>query len=560
MEPRSPSKFKIPIMGFVQYKRVFNIGIIVLAVVLLLVGVYHVFGPGRGGNVLGRPYFTVVVDCGSTGTRVNVYEWVMKGERNWELPMLMHSYPDLSTKSPLWKGACQYHCLQTEPGLDKFVGNYSGVRASLEPLILWAEQQVPPERRGETPVFVLATAGLRRLDVVDVKQVLDDAEAVVGKHAFLHRRSWIRVLSGKEEAYYGWIALNYEMGRLGNNSRLPTLGLLDLGGSSLQVVMEVGESREDGHLVRSRVGLFEHRILAYSLTEFGINKAFDRTVSMLSQVQPLREGSGRKLELQHPCLGSDYVNNYTCDGCIFSNATDSNSSQPMRNHHFTSVYLVGDLNWEQCKGLAKTAAIHSSSSDWSNLTLALNCKAHLPSHSGSNILNSKATTHAAACFHALSGFFVVYTMLNLSQRANMTEIWERGQQLCSRSDAHFGSISGNYARQFCFSVPYLASLIEDGLCLGDAEINFGPGDVSWTLGAALVEGEYLWLSTTNSRLSISSLKIKSVSASPFFLFILLLGLLLIVYCSQIKLPMPGKRGAGVRSSLPSYIYPKRRPN
>ncbi|RVX18658.1 hypothetical protein CK203_006468 [Vitis vinifera] len=94
----------------------------------------------------------------------------------------------------------------------------------------------------------------------------------------------------------------------------------------------------------------------------------------------------------------------------------------------------------------------------------------------------------------------------------MTEIWERGQQLCSRSDAHFGSISGNYARQFCFSVPYLASLIEDGLCLGDAEINFGPGDVSWTLGAALVEGEYLWLS-----------------------------LLLIVYCSQIKLPMPGKR-------------------
>lgn len=179
---------------------------------------------------------------------------------------------------------------------------------------------------------------------------------------------------------------------------------------------------------------------------------------------------------------------------------------------------------------------------------------------GSIILDSRVTSHAATGFHALSGFFVVHTMLNLSQRANMTEIWERGQQLCLRSDAHFVSISGNSARQYCFSVPYLASLIEDGLCLGDAEIYFGPGDVSWTLGVALVEGEYLWLSTSKSWSGISSLRIKSVLASPIFLFILLLGLLLLVYCSQIKLPITGKRGASVRSPLPSYIYPKRRPN
>ena len=383
METRSPSKLKFSIIGSFQYKRAPKIGIVVLAVVLLLVSVYYVFGPGRIDNVLGRPYFTVVVDCGSTGTRVNVYEWVMKGERKLELPTLLHSYPDFSTKSPLRKGSCQYHCMQTEPGLDKFVGNNLGVRASLEPLILWAEQQVPPKRRGETPVFVLATAGLRRLDVVDAKQVLDDAEDVVGKHGFLHRRSWIKVLSGKEEAYYGWIALNYKMGRLGNNSRLPTLGLLDLGGSSLQVVMEVlHESRDDVHLVRSKVGLFEHQIFAYSLPEFGINKAFDRTVSMLSQVQPLKEGSGHKLELRHPCLGSDYATNHTCDDCFFPNATSLNGSRPLKNYHSSSVYLVGDPNWEQCKGLATDAAMHSGSSDWSGLMVALNCKAHSPSHNG----------------------------------------------------------------------------------------------------------------------------------------------------------------------------------
>lgn len=45
--------------------------------------------------------------------------------------------------------------------------------------------------------------------------------------------------TGKEEAYYGWIAMNYEVGIFRNRSMSPTLGLLELGGPSLQVVTEV---------------------------------------------------------------------------------------------------------------------------------------------------------------------------------------------------------------------------------------------------------------------------------------------------------------------------------
>uniref|UniRef100_A0A803PA89 Uncharacterized protein n=1 Tax=Cannabis sativa TaxID=3483 RepID=A0A803PA89_CANSA len=97
--------------------------------------------------------------------------------------------------------------MQTEPGLDKFVDNSSGVRESLVPLITWEVKIVPCQRHKDTPIFVLATAGLRR--------------------------SWIRVLSGKEEAYYGWVALNYKMEISRNQSMSPTLELLDLGGSSL---------------------------------------------------------------------------------------------------------------------------------------------------------------------------------------------------------------------------------------------------------------------------------------------------------------------------------------
>jgi len=108
----------------------------------------------------------------------------------------------------------------------------------------------------------------------------------------------------------------------------------------------------------------------------------------------------------------------------------------------------------------------------------------------------------------------------------------------------------------------MASLIKDSLCLGDKEIIFGPGDVSWTLGAALVEGEQLLFRTTKTETSISTLKNMSIVSSPVVLFVLLLCLLFIIYRCQIKLPMPSRNSSAAAGvSLPSYVaHSKRRPN
>ncbi|GAB4842755.1 hypothetical protein Ancab_012730 [Ancistrocladus abbreviatus] len=277
----SPSKIKFPIVGLIQSHRIVYSCVIILATVLLLAGAcLRLYQRGNVSKLLASSYFGVVVDCGSTGTRVNVYEW--KVESNGGLPVSLQTHPDNLTKSSLWRYGCQYHCMQTEPGLDKFVHNSSGVRASLEPLIRWAERFVPSDRHRDTPIFVLATAGLRKLPREDARLVLMDVENVVKEHSFMTRKSWIRVLSGKEEAYYGWVALNYKMGRLRKSSGLPTLGLLDLCGSSLQVVMEIHKSRDDKRLFRSKIGSIQHHLIAYSLPEFGLNEAFDRTVTILS--------------------------------------------------------------------------------------------------------------------------------------------------------------------------------------------------------------------------------------------------------------------------------------
>ncbi|KAL2459530.1 putative apyrase 7 [Forsythia ovata] len=561
MESESPSKSKLQIIGLIHNPRMLKIIITTNLVVIssiIIIGGYFIF---RQLSIVrfSSSFFTVVFDCGSTGTRVNVYKWMVKSpnEHNGELPVLLHSFPENLTKN----NGCQYHCMQTEPGLHNFVGNASGVRTSLEPLINYAEQWVPLERRGITPIYVMATAGMRSLAVEDANRVMEDAENVVKEHGFLYGKKWIKVLSGKEEAYYGWVALNYKMGVFGNSSRSSTLGLLDLGGSSLQVVAEVEDSVENEHVFRSKIGFVEHDIIAFSLPAFGLNEAFDQTIVMLSHTQELRESIRGRFEVRHPCLGAGFLQNYTCHGCFGLESLDSRESGNLsiwvQENELKTLLLVGKPNWEQCKVLARAAAINSSNSEWLHQAYHSNCIG-LFSYRGKESFNLTKSSRSVRRYHALSGFFAISNALNLNERANLTKMWESGQQLCSRSWADQTSING----QYCFRVPYLASLIENALCLSGMEIIFGPGDISWTLGAALVEGEFLWLNNKKSENGFLTLKNEEMISSPILVFAALLILLFIVYYSKIKLPMPGtgRKVAAANVSLPSYLCPKRQPN
>ncbi|XP_031746004.1 probable apyrase 7 isoform X1 [Cucumis sativus] len=559
MDLKSPSKLKLSPPRFSKHKWILNLIIIVVTFVISIGAILAY--KSRVSNAPKELYYTVVVDCGSTGTRIDIYEWKWRVKSGNDLPVLLRSYPDKSTKSPLRKKSCSYHCMQTQPGLDKFVGNISGVRFSLNPLIDWAEQEIPVEKHSLTPIFVLSTAGLRRLAHEDANQVLEDIEAVIKEHSFMYRKSWIRVLSGIEEAYYGWVALNYKMGSFRNGSRLGTLGILDLGGSSLQVVMESDFKREEMQFMRSKVGSFEHQVLAFSWEAFGLNEAFDRTLLLLNQTQVLGESNTTTVELGHPCLSSSFMQKYTCYNCSSHDNLGQKKFSNQNSKTAFPFYLVGNPNWEQCKRIARAVAINSSTLAWSEPIEATKCLA-TPLFSNVAGGNNAVVTIPTTRFHALSGFFAVYQSLNLSTRANWTNIWERGLELCSASEADMmRSISANQSSlwQYCFQLPYMASLIEDALCLGDKEVIFGPPDVSWTLGAALIEGEYLWSSsstTTTAENHNSTLG----NIEPVYVFLLLLCLLLVVYYNQIKLPMLGRKSAGAGSSLPSYALPKHRPN
>ncbi|KAG9449817.1 hypothetical protein H6P81_009782 [Aristolochia fimbriata] len=548
-----------------------NISVLLLLVLLVAIIFVLANGPYKVSTLTHSSHFTVVVDCGSTGTRVSIYEWLTNNTSDRVLPTMLRSLPVPTSGAALQRDICQYHCMQTEPGLDKFVGNVSGINSALEPLLLWAEHQIPVEKHAKTSVFILATAGLRRLPAKDAEWVLKCAESILKRHHFTYQSSWVRVLTGKEESYYGWVALNYKMRRLKHSWTDSTLGVLDLGGSSLQVVMEVKQTREGEHFLPSKNGFVEHDLMAYSLPALGVNAAFERSIHILSKQKSFRVRMNDTIELRHPCLNSGFNQNYTCYGCQFiPSDTDRKNlySQHInnKNNDSTLLHLVGDPNWQECKDIARAAAINSNSSDWLELVGDTNCR--VPPLIGTDLLTQTTSSYIVSRFHALSGFFAVYSTLNLNPKVNLTEFLVRGEELCSRSWDNLRNIykTQHHAEQSCFRMPYLVYLLEDALCLGDVEIVFGPGDVSWTLGAALVEDRHLWLGKSEDLADHFAMGMVAVISSPVLLFLLFLCLILIIYIGKawhyvVALgPMSGKRGANPGISLPSFIHPKRQLN
>ncbi|KAK9117215.1 hypothetical protein Sjap_016162 [Stephania japonica] len=549
MESRIPTINSRLSFMYSQFSRCYlKVAIIIIFSVLVLASIFLEYQSGIFYSGSRFTYFTVVLDCGSTGTRVNVYEWSINSPTSQDLPRLMRTYPDDSKKNPGRNGSCQYHCMQTEPGLHSFVFDSSGLFKALEPLLQWAERLVPSERHGDTPVFLLATAGLRKLPSENVNWILRNAEDLIKRHRFVYEKSSIRVLSGQEEAYYGWVALNYKMERLGRSFKVPTLGVLDLGGSSLQFVMETDGSRDNTHSIKSQIGLFEYQILAQSLPAFGLNEAFERTIALLANAQVLSGISSSGFQLKHPCLSTGFSMNYSCYDCLRPNLTVKGSlSGELRSNLSTLIYLVGDLDWEQCQQISRFAAINSSFVEFVTGT-----KLNL-------------TSLPVARFHALSGFFAVYSVTNLTNSANLTSLVDAGRQLCSRSWLELKKLYGNqkYVERLCFQVTYITSLLDEALHMGSVEIIFGPGDVSWTLGAVLDEGKNM---LKNPKALASCFIFKNMGvflSSPTLLFTLTVWFFIVIIWARFRCTMasvegvPGKKGIAVEASIPTFMHSTR---
>ncbi|KAI7745782.1 hypothetical protein M8C21_010612, partial [Ambrosia artemisiifolia] len=452
----------------------------------------------------------------NTGTRVFVYQASINHRKDGNPPILLKSLPEDPQSRPSSQSGHAYKRKETEPGFDKLVHNVTGLTQAINPLLGWAEKQIPKHAHETTSLFLYATAGVRRLPTADSDWILNNAWSIMKKSSFVCKREWVKIISGTEEAYYGWIALNYHTHMLGANPEKQTYGALDLGGSSLQVTFESHDHANNETSLDLNIGPVKHHLSGYSLAGYGLNDAFDKSVVYIlktSRDVTKTDIIDGKAVIKHPCLQSGYNENYICPMCgsVFR---DDKSPKPV-----IPVRLVGAPNWEECSKLAR---ISVNSSEWSDKSKPIDC--------GLNpcaLQDNLPRPHGQ--FYAMSGFFVVYRFFNLSGNAPLDEVLQKGREFCEKSwDVAKISVPAQpFIEQYCFRAPYVVVLLREGLQIKDSQVNIGSGGITWTTGVALLEGGKV----ISTKVKGYNYKLFQIEMHPFILSAILVVSLGLLVCA-----------------------------
>ncbi|XP_030057676.1 ectonucleoside triphosphate diphosphohydrolase 4 isoform X2 [Microcaecilia unicolor] len=200
--------------------------------------------------------YGIVVDCGSSGSRIFVYCWPKHNGNPHDL-LDIKQMRDQNSNAVVMK---------IKPGISEFATNSEKASDYIFPLLKFAAEHIPREKHKETPLYILCTAGLRILPESQQIAILEDLRTDIPVHFdFLFSDSHAEVISGKQEGVYAWIGINFVLGRFehveddddavvevnipGSENkelvlRKRTAGILDMGGVSTQIAYEVPKTEE----------------------------------------------------------------------------------------------------------------------------------------------------------------------------------------------------------------------------------------------------------------------------------------------------------------------------
>ncbi|KAG5488356.1 uncharacterized protein JKF63_07951 [Porcisia hertigi] len=179
--------------------------------------------------------YSVVFDIGSTGNRVHVYKYAIRGTGDTAAVTR-----DVLSESDLVEELFELNHV----ALSKLANPVLEAPGVLSDLFLKAEAYVPAELQVCTPIEFKATAGLRMLGAEAAAKIL----AGIREH-YRHEVFWlrgeapVRILDGREEGPLAWLAVNFLLGAFNTSTAVAvsTVAIIDIGGGSTQIVFEPGE-------------------------------------------------------------------------------------------------------------------------------------------------------------------------------------------------------------------------------------------------------------------------------------------------------------------------------
>ncbi|PSN61850.1 hypothetical protein BS50DRAFT_562041 [Corynespora cassiicola Philippines] len=289
---------------------------------------------------MGKWRYAVILDAGSSGTRVHVYRWLNSDKaRAKASDKQLHSLPEIETDKKWTK--------KIHPGISTFGENPQDVGPDhLDKLLSHALKHVPLDEVSETPLFLLATAGMRILPEQQRNDVLAEVCDYARKNTQFQLPDCdlhVQVIPGETEGLYGWIAANYLLGGFDNaedndhGKGHHTYGFLDMGGASSQIAFAPNATEAEKHAndltllrLRSLDGTpLEYQVFVTTWLGFGVNEARKK------YVKALLDSSPDSNELPDPCLPSGIK--VTADGKPVESKDQENET-----------HLVGTGKFSEC--------------------------------------------------------------------------------------------------------------------------------------------------------------------------------------------------------------------
>ncbi|KAI8826528.1 nucleoside phosphatase family-domain-containing protein [Fimicolochytrium jonesii] len=259
--------------------------------------------------------YAIVIDAGSSGSRVQVYSWTNPAFARKALGQnAMNRLPVIEKgdeKGERWT-------FKEDPGISSFASRPEAIGSHLQPLLDFSDSVIPKRKRAQTPLYLLATAGMRLVEPTARDRLLDRTCQYIRSHSpyrldggcALH----VRVISGELEGIYGWVTVNYlkngfDVANDPNTPKKHTFGFLDMGGASTQIAFQPTRDMAERHsddLTTMKLRFLDgvemtYRVFVTTFLGFGVNEARRRYLEGLTAADSSHTDT-TNLPIPEPCL------------------------------------------------------------------------------------------------------------------------------------------------------------------------------------------------------------------------------------------------------------------
>ncbi|XP_016075521.1 PREDICTED: ectonucleoside triphosphate diphosphohydrolase 1 [Miniopterus natalensis] len=408
--------------------------------------------------------YGIVLDAGSSHTTLYTYMWPAEKEN------------DTGVVNQI--GQCQVK----GPGISKYAYKPHELSIYLTECMEKARQMIPISRYHETPLYLGATAGMRLLRLKNpnlAEKVLTKVTEILENYPFDFKGA--RIITGIEEGAYGWITINYLLGKFTKTitwfSLLPnestsqeTYGALDLGGASTQItfVPENQMIESPDNALFFRLYGRDYNVYTHSFLCYGKDQALLRKLA--------KDLWGTNGIISDSCFNRGYSRVVNISDLYNSPCTKE--KQPVLPSQKLQIHGAG--NYQECQ---KSVLRLFNVSYCSYSSCAFN-----------NVFLPKLQGH----FGAFSAYYYVMKFLNVTSQEphSLKQMTDMMEEFCSRSweelKEHFGNVKEKYLSEYCFAGTYIVALLQSGYHFTPdswEKIHFMDtirnADVGWTLGYML---------------------------------------------------------------------------